>query len=330
MSWSSVNSVKVVLANVIGFTSGMADFNCSNAANSSGDSNHNSSINVTTPPSGCMVTVDRPEDELLHPLARDVAVSCLLSLMIVTTITGNCLVVIAVTRYHRLRDNVTNTFVLSLAIADLFVALLVMPFAVLIELTAGRWPLGMHFCRLWISCDVTCCTASILHLCLISLDRYLAITRPLTYHRDMSRARARTLVCIAWACSAAISFVPIHLDWYADDVGSALDGRCGLYVNRLYAVISSSLSFYLPLIIMSCAYVKIYRIARSQVKRIQEITPHHHNQFAGGGRKTKKDWKALKTLGVMMGLFCLCWLPFFLVYLTEPFCRADGATETSR
>ena len=54
----------------------------------------------------------------------------------------------------------------------------VMPYAVLYELR-GQWTFGWAFCYFWISCDVMCCTASILHLCVISVDRYLAVTEPL-------------------------------------------------------------------------------------------------------------------------------------------------------
>jgi len=95
----------------------------------------------------------------------------LLCLIIAFTLAGNCLVCAAVASYRRLRSSVTNYFVVSLAVADLTVAILVMPYSVAFELY-GKWRYGWVFCYFWISCDVTCCTASILHLCVISLDRY--------------------------------------------------------------------------------------------------------------------------------------------------------------
>lgn len=58
----------------------------------------------------------------------------------------------------------------SLAIADITVASLVMPFTVVYDLYR-YWPWGPVLCHFWISCDVMCCTASILHLCCVAIDR---------------------------------------------------------------------------------------------------------------------------------------------------------------
>ena len=262
---------------------------------------------------------------------QTVTIGAILALIILFTLVGNGLVITAVVTFRRLRS-VTNYFVVSLAVADLTVALLVMPYSLLFEVL-GQWNFGWAFCYFWISCDVTCCTASILHLCVISLDRYLAITQPLTYKIKMSHRRALLMICFVWMCSGAISFVPIYLGWFADSDQMELyvdSPECGLYVNKVYAVISSSLSFYLPLIVMVFAYVRIFRIARRQsreMKRQECNVPSngltkHHNAYSGRSKKLRRDVKAIKTLGTLMGLFCLCWLPFFLVYLVVPFCSS--------
>ncbi|ELU15113.1 hypothetical protein CAPTEDRAFT_63714, partial [Capitella teleta] len=251
-----------------------------------------------------------------------------LSVIILFTLLGNGLVVTAVASFQRLRS-VTNYFVVSLAVADLTVAILVMPYSLLFEVF-GEWRLGWIFCYFWISCDVTCCTASILHLCIISLDRYLAITQPLTYKSRMSRRRAVAMIVGVWICSVAISFVPIYLGWFADDSVMQLyvdSPQCGLYVNKIYAVISSTTSFYFPLIVMLFAYVKIFRIAQSQareIKKLESALQNHHplnsHRLSKRSKRLNRDSKAIKTLGTLMGLFCVSWLPFFLMYLIVPFC----------
>ena len=260
--------------------------------------------------------------------AATIVIGIILSLVILFTLIGNCLVVTAVARFQRLRS-VTNFFVVSLAVADLTVAILVMPYSLLFEVF-GEWKFGWIFCYFWISCDVTCCTASILHLCVISLDRYLAITQPLTYKTKMSKRRAILMICGVWICSGAISFVPIYLGWFADTAVVTLyqdSPDCGLYVNKIYAVISSMTSFYVPLVVMLFAYVKIFRIARAQAAEIKKLeTCLYHagqranNNFHRRSRKINKDSKAIKTLGTLMGLFCVSWVPFFLMYLITPFC----------
>ena len=257
-----------------------------------------------------------------------VVIGIVLSIVILFTLIGNGLVVTAVASFQRLRS-VTNFFVVSLAVADLTVAILVMPYSLLFEVF-GEWRLGWVFCYFWISCDVTCCTASILHLCIISLDRYLAITQPLTYKSRMSKRRAIAMICGVWICSVAISFVPIYLGWFADHevVELYVDSpQCGLFVNKIYAVISSATSFYIPLIVMLFAYVKIFRIAQSQAKEIKKLEnalqhsghPLNH-KLSNRSKKLNRDSKAIKTLGTLMGLFCVSWLPFFLMYLIVPFC----------
>lgn len=272
------------------------------------------------------------------PLWRITATGFLLCLVILFTLVGNGLVVIAVASTRRLRSSVTNYFVVSLAVADLTVAVLVMPYAVLYELY-GRWTFSWAFCYFWISCDVTCCTASILHLCVISVDRYLAVTEPLTYRGRMTRRRALMAVAGVWTCSSAISFVPVYAGWFVEDTADD-DGppnmrlyedgpTCGLFVNRVYAVISSTTSFYLPLVVMLVVYAKIYRVARRQAAEIHQLErslqaaqQEPTGRLQRRSRRVVSDTKAIKTLGTLMGLFCVSWLPFFVLYVVKPFCAA--------
>lgn len=276
-------------------------------------------------------------DDVAEPLWRSTTTGFLLCLVILFTLVGNGLVVIAVASTRRLRSSVTNYFVVSLAVADLTVAVLVMPYAVLYELH-GRWTFGWVFCYFWISCDVTCCTASILHLCLIAVDRYLAVTEPLTYRGRMTRRRALIAVAGVWTCSSAISFVPVYAGWFVEDSAAGGDAEqamylyedgptCGLFVNRVYAIISSTTSFYLPLVVMLVVYSKIYRVARRQAAEIHELESSlSATQWSPTGRlhqrsrRAVSDSKAVKTLGTLMGLFCVSWLPFFILYVVKPFC----------
>ncbi|OQR70152.1 octopamine receptor 1-like [Tropilaelaps mercedesae] len=92
---------------------------------------------------------------------------------------GNLLIIAAVLASNKLRT-VTNYFVISLAVADLLVGLTVMPYSITLEVFQA-WPFGGHFCKIWLAVDVWLCTSSILNLCAISVDRYLAITRPMKY-----------------------------------------------------------------------------------------------------------------------------------------------------
>lgn len=100
--------------------------------------------------------------------AHRVLTGCVLALLIIWTLLGNFTVCAAVYRYRHLRAKVTNVFIVSLALSDLLVAVLVMPWKAVAEV-AGFWPFG-GFCKTWLACDIMCSTASILNLCVISVD----------------------------------------------------------------------------------------------------------------------------------------------------------------
>ena len=105
----------------------------------------------------------------------------LMSLLIAIAILGNLLVCIAIVTDETLRK-LSNLFFFSLAVSDLLVASLIMPFAMVNDLT-GVWYFGHDFCKLWIAADVMSCTASIINLLAISFDRYvhIKVSKPLDY-----------------------------------------------------------------------------------------------------------------------------------------------------
>ncbi|CDQ88018.1 unnamed protein product [Oncorhynchus mykiss] len=119
---------------------------------------------------------------------------CLLSLLILWTLLGNIMVCSAVLRIRHLRSKVTNIFIVSLAVSDLFVAVLVMPWKAVAEV-AGYWPFGT-FCNYWVAFDIMCSTASILNLCIISVDRYWAISSPFRYERKMTQRVAFVMISV--------------------------------------------------------------------------------------------------------------------------------------
>ncbi|CAL8307029.1 unnamed protein product [Arctogadus glacialis] len=241
-----------------------------------------------------------------------VLTGCFLSLLILTTLLGNTLVCAAVTKFRHLRSKVTNFFVISLAVSDLLVAILVMPWKAVTEIV-GFWPFGA-FCDTWVAFDIMCSTASILNLCVISVDRYWAISSPFRYERKMTPRVASVMISVAWTLSVLISFIPVQLNWHkahaeappsfkgpsaAAAASNATAGdnygrrggpeNCDSSLNRTYAISTSLISFYIPVAIMVATYTQIYRIAHRQIRRISaleraaENAKNRHGSMVEGG-----------------------------------------------
>lgn len=282
----------------------------------------------------------------------------------VATVFGNLLVICAVVREKTLHSS-TNYFVASLAVADCLVGLVVMPFSAMYEVLEHTWFFGTDWCDIWRSLDVLFSTASILNLCVISLDRYWAITNPFTYPTRMSRRRAMGWIMAVWVCSATISF-PAIAWWRFVRTEPVPLLKCPFTEHLGYLLFSSTISFYLPLFVMVFTYYRIYRAAAEQTRSLKagtkqvlmsgelELTlrmhrgganhvyhqpatedddrptnglQRHHGKTLGKNfsisrklTKFAKEKKAAKTLGIVMGVFIVCWLPFFVVNLLSGFC----------
>ncbi|XP_028574226.2 histamine H2 receptor [Podarcis muralis] len=247
---------------------------------------------------------------------EQVPTAIVLAVLIIGTVFGNVMVCLAVYFNRRLR-NLTNCFIVSLAFTDLLLGLMVLPFSAIYEVYSHEWIFSVTLCNIYISLDVMLCTASILNLFMISLDRYYAITAPLRYNTMVTPKRVAVAMFLIWVVSLMVSFLPIHLAWNTN--GSTVqntqstDGKqeCKLEVNAGYVLVDGLLTFYLPLLVMCITYYRIFKIAREQAKRI-----NHTNSCTSirNALPTVKEHKAIVTLAAVMGAFIICWFPYFTVF----------------
>ncbi|XP_059960761.1 D(4) dopamine receptor [Mesoplodon densirostris] len=175
-------------------------------------------------------------------------------LLIGAVLAGNSLVCVSVAAERALQTP-TNYFIVSLAAADLLLALLVLPLFVYSEVQGGVWLLSPGLCDALMAMDVMLCTASIFNLCAISVDRFAAVAVPLRYNRQGRGGRQLLLIGATWLLSAAVA-APVLCG--LNDARSRDPSVCRLE-DRDYVVYSSVCSFFLPCPLMLLLYWATFR-----------------------------------------------------------------------
>ncbi|NWI89636.1 DRD3 protein, partial [Pitta sordida] len=213
----------------------------------------------TTDPIPCGAN-NTTEPDLPHSHAYYALCYCILILAIIF---GNVLVCLAVLRERTLQTT-TNYLVVSLAVADLLVATLVMPWVVYLEVTGGVWTFSRICCDIFVTMDVMMCTASILNLCAISIDRYTAVVKPVQYQYSTGQSSCRRvslMIVIVWMLAFAVS-CPLLFGFNTTGDPSV----CSIS-NPSFIIYSSLVSFYLPFMVTLLLYVRIYLVLRQRQKK---------------------------------------------------------------
>ncbi|TRY97027.1 hypothetical protein DNTS_001442 [Danionella cerebrum] len=179
-------------------------------------------------------------------------------LLIIFIICGNVLVCLSVYTEKALKTT-TNYFIVSLAVADLLLAVLVLPLFVYAEFQDGVWSLNMPICDGLMTMDVMLCTASIFNLCAISIDRFIAVSIPLNYNRKHVDQRQIILLSATWILALAVAS-PVMFG--INNIPNRDHRECKLEDNN-YVIYSSVCSFFVPCPIMLLLYFGIFRGLRN-------------------------------------------------------------------
>uniref|UniRef100_A0A3P8UHZ7 5-hydroxytryptamine receptor 5A n=1 Tax=Cynoglossus semilaevis TaxID=244447 RepID=A0A3P8UHZ7_CYNSE len=253
----------------------------------------------------------------------------LLAMLVAATFVWNLLVLVTILRvrtFHRVPHNL----VASMAISDVMVAALVMPLSLIHELNGRLWKLGRVLCQVWISFDVLCCTASIWNVTAIALDRYWSITRHLEYTLKTRKKISNVMIALTWLLSSIISLSPLF-GWgetYSEGM------KCQVSQEPSYTIFSTFGAFYLPLCVVLFVYWKIYKAAKFRIGEASQETQQPQMVFTvrhatvtfqtdGDTWREQKEKKAALMVGILIGVFVLCWIPFFITELIVPLCSCD-------
>lgn len=201
----------------------------------------------------------------------------------------------------------TNLLLLSLAVSDLFVGLLLMPVEIIyIE---ACWFLGDVLCTLYYVVDYVVTSASVASMVLISIDRYVAVCYPFYYSTKVTNRRVKRIVFLCWLCSILYRIVLLKDHLERPGHSSTCLGECVVVIDNLAGVVDLIFTFVLPITVIIVLYTRVFVVVLSAVRSIKSqvtaVTPRPPVATK------RSEIKAARILGVVVVVFLLCFCPYY-------------------
>lgn len=234
----------------------------------------------------------------------------LLILIIIFTVLGNTLVLVATWREKRLHQP-NKYFVACLAVADLLVGILLAPIKLYKNYQSSEWLPSIHFCRFMAWIDTVALAASIYTLTFISIDRYVKISKPLQYKSRMATSTSVKIIFSIWLISFGFGTYAATPHSGSNGILGTGDSSCNK-ANKNFYIFLAIVAFFLPIVVMMVMYVLIYLVTHKRQKMLrngqlgQMLNDQNH-------RATYlQDLKVIRLFLVVIGVFIFCWLPYFV------------------
>ena len=217
------------------------------------------------------------------------------AILALVTIPGNILVLLAISLDpNKDLKSPFNSFVVSLASADLIVGLVLDPVGsayLYSEGISGAYPASLNY--IFVPYFIVS-TASVLSLAALTMDRYIAITSPLTYRLTLNPKRAGFVAAGIWIVSVSFTLLYIGTGYLT------------------YAFVFANTVVVLTFLVMIYTYVKIFRSIRQQ-----EVL---NSADADNAARRRLQWeqRVTKSFLIMLAFFLGCYLPSCVcIYITN-------------
>lgn len=228
-------------------------------------------------------SLSEPDKYLFKSLTVTILIACTTTLMSFATIIGNVLVISAFFVDKSLRTY-SNYFILNLSIADLFIGILIPPYIPFL-LYNYTWYLGRIPCIIWLVFDYVVGSASVLCIVAISLDRYLLVTKGLSYLSHQKFYKTLFIMLSVWVI-AFLNYGPAIIIWELIEYDSnSKDCHVGFHDNTVYLLISAFVEFFFPFVSICGLNLAVYLSIRKRSRGISR-----NNRL--GNSKSKIDQMA--------------------------------------
>ncbi|XP_039591848.1 histamine H3 receptor-like [Polypterus senegalus] len=223
-----------------------------------------------------------------YPTLWTAVLTFLIALLVVATVFGNALVMLAFVVDKSLRTQ-NNFFLLNLAISDFLVGAFCIPLYTPYVLT-GRWTLGRTLCKLWLVMDYLLCTSSVFNIVLISYDRFLSVTQAVAYRAQQGKiCQAVGKMVLVWVL-AFLLYGPAIMTWEYIAGGSTVENEecyAGFYYNWHFLMTASTVEFFTPFVSVTFFNLSIYLNIRRRTKPQSEGIKEMWVKAKAGGQKGK-------------------------------------------
>ncbi|XP_074514575.1 trace amine-associated receptor 13c-like [Sebastes fasciatus] len=246
------------------------------------------------------------------PWPEAVLLQTLLSTISLLTVALNLLVIISVSHFRQLHTP-TNILLLSLAVSDFLVGLLLMPLELLSKTSC--WFFGDFMCSLYNYLSYMITSASVVVMVLISIDRYVAICDPLRYTTRITVNRIKLCVCLCWLYAVSSSSLFVKDDLTQPGRYKSCYGECVIVIDHIEGTVDLVLNFIIPVTVIIVLNMRVFAVAASQARAMRSHITAVTLPLSGAQTANKSELKAARTLGVLVVVFLMCFCPYYCAIL---------------
>ncbi|XP_067372046.1 trace amine-associated receptor 13c-like [Channa argus] len=237
---------------------------------------------------------------------------CLLSSLSVLTVALNLLVIISISHFRQLHTP-TNLLLLSLSVSDFIVGLVTLPGEMLRKTSC--WFLGDHICALYMYVTTLTISASVGNMVLISIDRYVSICQPLHYPTRVTVRRVKLCNFLCWLCSFLYRIALIKDMLFQNDMHVSCYGNCEFFIDYIGGFVDVFVTFIIPVTVIIVLNLRVFVVAVSQARAMRSHITAVTLQHSATVTSRKSELKAARTLGILIAVFLMCFIPYYCVCL---------------